>query len=364
MRLISIPLAASLLATTLACSQAAENRRGQTAQPALKAVAAIDLPGPRGKRFDYLEIDEPDGYLLSAHLAAGQLYVIDLKTNQVVRVISGLPGIEGLAAVPELGKVYTSNWYEDKIGVVDLGRFAVVKRLPTEKKPDGIAYAAPFHKIYVSDERGRAGLAQLPGLRSGAVAVVDVRSDKVVTTLEFDSETGVPQYDPVARRVYVNLEDKDELAVIDPSTDRIEARYPVEGCHGNHGMALDPPHRRAFLSCEDNNVLTVFDLDAHRPMAHLPMADGADVVAFDANLGRIYVACSSGAISVFQEDDPDHFRKLEDFHVQPKVHSLAVDPRTHRVYAPEERENGKPVARMIVYEAVTGAKVDNNPPIQ
>lgn len=353
MRLISIPLAASLLATALAASQAAEGRGGQPVQTPLKAIATIDLPGPPGKRFDYLEVDEPDGYLLSAHLGAGRLYVIDLKTNRVVRTIKDLPGIEGLAAVPELGKVYTSDWYEDKIGVVDLKHFAIVKRLPTEKKPDGIAYAAPFHKIYVSDERGKAGLAQLPGLHSGAIAVVDVRSDEIVTTLEFDSETGVPQYDPIARKVYVNLEDKDELAVIDPSSDRMVARYPVEGCRGNHGMALDPPHRRAFLSCEDNNMLTVFDVDAHRPVAHLPMAEGADVVAFDAKLGRIYVACSSGAISIFQEDDADHFRKLEDFRVQPKVHSLAVDSRTHRVYAPEERENSKPVARMIVYEAVT-----------
>jgi len=82
------------------------------------------------------------------------------------------------------------------------------------------------------------------------------------------------------------------------------------------------------------------------------MARGADVVAFDAGLGRIYVACSSGAISVFQEDDAGRFRKLEDFRVEPLVHSLAVDQRTHRVYAPEEREGGKGAARMVVYDAL------------
>jgi hypothetical protein len=85
-------------------------------------------------------------------------------------------------------------------------------------------------------------------------------------------------------------------------------------------VALDPQHRRAFLSCEGNNVLTVFDLDAHKAIAHLPMAKGADVVMFDPGLGRIYVACSSGAISVFQMDDPTHFRKLQDVPVEPKIH--------------------------------------------
>jgi YVTN family beta-propeller protein len=310
--------------------------RGQT----LKKVDSFDLPGPPGKRFDYLTIDYTHGYLLSAHLGAGLLYVIDLKTNKLVKAIPDVPGIEGVEYAPDVNKVYTSNWTENKIGVIDLDKMQVVKKLPTEAKPDGSTYAEPFHKLYVSDERGHA------------VAVVDVRNDKIINTLHFESETGMPQYDPVARKVYVNLQDQNLLAVIDPSTDKVVARYPVGECKGNHGMSLDPEHRRAFLQCEGNNLMTVFDLDAHKPIAHLPTAPGGDVVKFDPGLKRIYVACSSGAISVFQEDDANHFRKLEDFPVQRKVHSLAVDVRTHRVYTPEEQEDGRPVSRMIVYDAV------------
>src|SRR6266404_4466424 len=107
-----------------------------------------------------------------------------------------------------------------------------------------------------------------------------------------------------------------------------------------------------FLSCEESNLMTVFDLDKRQAMAFLPMANGPDVVKFDPGLKRIYAACSSGAISVFQMDDPDHYRKLEDFPVQKKVHSLAVDPETHRVYAPEQEAEGRAVAPISVYEAV------------
>ena len=188
--------------------------------------------------------------------------------------------------------------------------------------------------------------------RGKAEAVIDVNKDVIVKTIYFDSETGMPQYDPIGKRVLVNLQDKNLLAEIDPATDTVVARHPVGKCIGNHGMALDVAHRRAFLSCEGNDTLTVFDLEKHVPIAYLPMAAGPDVVKFDPGLGRIYVACLSRAISVFQEDDPDHFRKLEDFPVQRRVHSLAVDVKTHRVYTPEEQENGKPVARMIVYAAV------------
>ncbi len=306
----------------------------------LKLVTRFDLPGPGGKRFDYLTIDAEDHYLISAHLAAGQTYVIDLRTNTVVSTITDTPGAEGVEYIPELKKFYTSNAGDNTIGVVDLKQMKVIKKLKTESKPDGSTYATPFHKLYVSDERGRAE------------AIVDVTKDEIVKTLHFDSETGMPQYDPVARKVYVNLQDENIFAVIDPATDEVVGRYPVGRCKGNHGMTLDPEHHRAFLSCEGNDLMTVFDLDKHQPIAFLPMAGGPDVIKFDSGLKRIYTACSSGAISVFQMDDPDHYRKLEDFRVQKKVHSLAVDPATHRVYAPEQEEDGKSVARMVIFDAI------------
>ncbi|HJQ25274.1 MAG TPA: YncE family protein [Blastocatellia bacterium] len=329
-----LPRAWWLLALLLTVVPATD---GQT----LKKIDSFDLPGPPGKRFDYLTIDYNHHYLLSAHLAAGILYVIDLNTNKLVKAIPDVPGVEGVEYAPDLNKVYTSDWLENKIGVIDLNQMKVVKKLPTGAKPDGSAYAQPFHKLYVSDERGRAE------------AVIDVVEDKVIKTIHFESETGMPQYDPVARKVYVNLQDQNLFAVIDPATDTVVGRYPVGHCQGNHGMALDVEHRRAFLECEGNNLLTVFDLDANKPIAYLPTAAGGDVVKFDPGLQRVYVACSSGAITVIQEDDPNHFHKLEDFRVQKRVHSLAVDEKTHRVYTPEEQEDGRPVARMVVYEAVT-----------
>ena len=77
--------------------------------PTLKKLTAFDLPGPAGKRFDYLTIDEEDRYLISAHLAAEQTYVIDLETNRIVAVVTDTPGVEvvrgqgGIVAAREPG---------------------------------------------------------------------------------------------------------------------------------------------------------------------------------------------------------------------------------------------------------------------
>jgi DNA-binding beta-propeller fold protein YncE len=304
----------------------------------LKQVGSIELPGPKGKRFDYLTIDSSRNLLFSTHLGAGLLYAIDLKTNKLIKTFEDLPGIEGVEIAQDVKKAYTSNWLENKIGVIDLDQMKLIKKIPTESKPDGIAYAPPFHKVYVSDER------------ANAEAVVDTNKDEIITTLHFKSETGNPRYDPVSKRVYVNLQDKNVIAEIDPATDKEVAEYPVGKCRGNHGMALDPEHRLAFLSCEGNDLMTVFRLDTHEPIAYFPQAKGGDVIAYDPGLKRIYVACYEGAISIFQEDDSTHVRKLGDVPVQKKVHSLAVDLNTHRVYVPEQEHDRAPAARITIFE--------------
>jgi hypothetical protein len=102
----------------------------------LRQIASINLPGPKGQRFDYLTMDDEDHYLLSAHLGPGVLYVIDVGTNKLVKAIPGVPGITGLEFVPELRKVYTSDWGEEKIGVVDLHTMTVTKTTPDSGKAE------------------------------------------------------------------------------------------------------------------------------------------------------------------------------------------------------------------------------------
>lgn len=90
----------------------------------------------------------------------------------MIATVTGTPGSEGVEYVPELKKFYTSNAGDNTIGVVHLRQMKVVKKLRTERKPDGSAYAAPFHKLYVSDERGKAE------------AIIDVTKDEIVRNLK------------------------------------------------------------------------------------------------------------------------------------------------------------------------------------
>ena len=70
--------------------KAASIASAQTASAPLRKIAEFELPGPPGKRFDYLTIDEDDNYLLSALLGAGLLHVIDLMIVPTIVVTTVL----------------------------------------------------------------------------------------------------------------------------------------------------------------------------------------------------------------------------------------------------------------------------------
>jgi hypothetical protein len=108
--------------------------------------------------------------------------------------------------------------------------------------------------------------------RAKAESVIDVKTDTIVKVLRFDSETGVPQYDPIARKVYVNLQDQNVFAVIDPDNDAVVARYPVDGCQGNHGMAIDAEHHRGISLVRRQRHPG--GLRSRRASSHCASADG------------------------------------------------------------------------------------------
>jgi hypothetical protein len=94
----------------------------------------------------------------------------------------------------------------------------------------------------------------------------------------------MPQYDPIARKIYVNLRDQNIFAVVDPQSDRVVGRYSVGKCDGNHGNG-PPDHRRAFLACEGNSV----DQGTHRVYAREQEVDGhpaARMTVYEAVTGQ------------------------------------------------------------------------------
>jgi len=113
-----------------------------------------------------------------------------------------------------------------------------------------------------------------------------------------------------------------------------------------------------FAACDGNARLLLVDLDRMRVTAAYRVGRSPDALAFDLGLGRLYVGSESGTVTVFAERAGRLVRLGAG--VMPHAHAVAVDPRTHLVYLPLEREAGRPVLRVMAPTPGPGEGVTGN----
>jgi DNA-binding beta-propeller fold protein YncE len=319
-RLLLLSTASTLVVSALALA-------ADGAPLPLQTVARVPLPGP-SVRFDYQSIDPSTNRLFIAHMNADEVLAVDLRTRKVVKRIPA-PGVHGVLAVPGLGRVFATATDDHEVLTIDARSGRITAHAPAGDYPDGLAYDPVERRVFVSDEGG------------GSEIVLGARGHPV-TKIPLGGSAGNTQYDPGSKRVLVDVQSRNELAVIDPRTNRVVRRVALAGCDSNHGLSVDSPRRLAFVGCAGNAKLLTLDLRSMRVTGSADVGDDPDVLAFDGSLRRLYVASESGEVAVFAEKG----RRLERLGLaglDESAHTVAVDPRTHLVYFPLERgAGGKP----------------------
>lgn len=298
----------------------------------LEFVADVPLSGS-AVRFDYQSLDVANNRLYIAHMNADQLVVFDTKKRSVIATLAGFPDVHGVIVVPELNRVYASATGDHKVYAVDAETLKIIAKAGPIHYPDGLAYAPEVKRIFVSDEHGNAD------------AVIDANTDALVKTIPLGGNTGNTVYDPGSGKILVSVSQKDELVMIDPTSETIIGRYSLPGIEGPHGVALDVSARLAFVAGEGNNKLAVFDLSSMRVLGTYAVGRGPDVLAFDPGVKMLYVAAESGQVTVLQENG--NALVLKGTIKMPHAHTVSVDPQTHLVYFPLQNLNGHPVLRIM-----------------
>ena len=305
---------------------------GGAARGPLRVLRDIPLPGP-ANRFDYQSVDPAHGRLYISHMNAGSVVVFDLDSSRVIAEVTGTPRVTGIWAVPAHHAIYASAAGDHALVGIDERTLKITATIGGIRFPDGIAYAPGEHKVFVSDESG------------GADVVIDARTNTKHATIELGGEAGNTHYDSVSHCILVAVQTRNQLVAIDPAGERIVARYDLPGSNHPHGFTLDEPGRLAFVSCEGNGNLLVVDLRTMKVLSTHTVGDDPDVLAWDAAWRRLYVASESGVLSTFVADGAV-LRSVGEIKT-PHAHTVAVDPRTHRVYLPLENVDGRPVLRIL-----------------
>lgn len=213
--------------------------------------------------------------------------VFDTNTGKVVGDMKDLKRVHGVLGVPQLHRVYASATGTNELAVIDDQTLQVVARVPADDYPDGIAYASNAMKLYVSDLHGKSD------------TVIDAKTNERVATIALAGGASNTQYDAASGHVFVTVHTVNQIAEIDPQTDKVVGSYPLPGCAESHGLLIDVGHRLAFAACEETARLAVFDLTKKKMTAIYSVGADPDVLAFDQGLGRLYVSAESGTVSVF-----------------------------------------------------------------
>jgi DNA-binding beta-propeller fold protein YncE len=293
----------------------------------LREVARVPLSGP-AVRFDYTSFDPSTKRLWIAHMDADRLLAFDVVHRRIVKTVAA-PGVHGVIAVPQLGRVYASATDAHEVLTIDARSGAVVARAPAGGYPDGLAYASAERHVFVSDE-------------AGGVETVLSAAGRRIATIPLGGEAGNVQYDAGSGLVLADVQTRDEIAVIDPRTNRVVRQIHVAHCVNDHGLLVDAPSRLAFVACDGNARLLTLDLRTMTFTGMYRVGNAPDVLALDPSLHRLYVSAESGIVAAFRESGK-HAVPLGMAGLAPEAHTVAVDPSTHLVYFPlQGGTNGRP----------------------
>jgi YVTN family beta-propeller protein len=268
--------------------------------------------------WDYLAVCPESNRLYVSH--GTQVNVLDKKTGDSLGVITNTMGVHGIAFIPKLGKGYTSNGRANNVSVFDLKTNIVSEQIATGENPDAIMYE-PFSKKIITCNG-----------KSKDLTVIDPTTNKVVATIPIGGKPETAVSDE-AGKLFVNNEDKNEIAVIDLTTFKVINNWSIAPGEAPTGLAIDLKTKRLFAGCE--KMLMIVDAINGKIVDKLTIGDGCDGVGFDASTKKIFTSNGKdGTMTIIEEQSADKFVVLSNLETKKGARTICVDESTHTIYMP------------------------------
>src|SRR5580658_96561 len=306
------PIIGFLSFTLLICSQYKLAAQGASGYQVIKTFHIASSGG-----WDYIAAGPGNNRIYVSH--GTQVNILDEKMGDSVGYIPGTTGVHGIAFCSELNRGYTSNGRLNTVTVFDLVTNQIITQIPAGENPDAIMYDAFSKKIITCNGRSKD------------LSVIDPQTNKVVATIPVGGKPETAVSDN-AGKIYVNIEDKNEISAINISTNTVEASWSIAPGDGPTGLAIDIKTKRLFAGCD--KLLIVLDATTGKVVDKLPIANGCDGVAFDNGLQYVFASCGEGKLSIIQESGADAFKVIDNVPTKRSARTIAIDEKTHEVFLP------------------------------
>lgn len=337
--------AASFVVLATLCALAIRSPKTAVAQSQpreflpLQLEEQIPVPGVAG-RLDHFSADAKRRRLFVSALGNNTLEVIDVFAGRVIHSIKGLAQPQGPLYVSGVDKLYVANAEDGKVRVYDGATYTLRKTIDFGKDPDNMRYDEASKTVFVGF-----------GEDDGGIAMIDPKTDE--RTGQVYKTEGHPesfQVEASGGHIYVNVPDAGFVVEsIDRKTGAV-TKWPLKGLKSNYAMALNEEDHRLYTITRKTPMMVVLDTQSGKEVTRLRAAGECDDVFFDASRKRIYVIGAEGFISVFQQNDPDHYELIANAPSGIGIRTGFFFTRRDRFYVGVPAKGSEP-AQVWTYEA-------------
>jgi DNA-binding beta-propeller fold protein YncE len=309
----------------------------------LKLVAKYDIPASVKGRFDHLGVDLAHNRLFLAAETAHEVLIFNLRNGRYLRAIAPIGIPHAIFCRGDVNRIYVTDGGAGEVRIYNATTYRQIGAVRLKVDTDSIGYDPATHDLYVVNGGGDAHQS------FSMLSVVNTTADKKVAETKIDG--GTPEamaLAPASPQLYINNPSKSLVDVVNSRTGAVVKTWPVTMGRRNVAMALDPSTHRLFVACR-SGVLIVFDTQTGKQLQSLPIGTGVDDLIFDPESRRVYASCGSGAIAVYHEDGPNHYTLLGDISSAPGGKNEVLVPRMKRLYTTVPPRGTAP-GRVYVYQ--------------
>ncbi|MEJ0047562.1 MAG: hypothetical protein WDN04_16640 [Rhodospirillales bacterium] len=283
-------------------------------------------------RWDYLTYEPARHRLFITR--GDHVDVFDAATKRVTGMIADTRGVHGVALAPELDQGYTSNGQDNTVTVFTLSTLRTTATIATGERPDAIVYDGASKRVFTANAK------------SEDLTAIDTGTDKAAGTTAVG---GKPEFMAVdgKGKLFVNIESKNQLVVVDTHTLSVLHRFDVAACDEPAGLAIDRASEHLFMTCH-NQKMVVVDGNDGKVIAALPIGRGSDAATFDEGAGLASVPMAMAPLTVVGRDG-GHYAVKQNVSTMRGARTMALDPESHAIYLVSAQaapsDPAKPAAR-------------------
>ena len=332
--------AIAMARSTDAASPAAS---GASSDSVLVLQGRTELPGYSGD-FDHFAVDLQGNRLFLAAEDHGTLEVFDLHTGKHLRSVKGFETPHSIFPIPQTHRLLITDGSES-IKLLDAETLASVGTIKLHPGADSIGFDSSTGHLYVVTggkdvKLKESWLEEIDPVTTHKLGEVHLDADHV-------EAMAVEQHGP---HLYINVTDKNYLAVIDKAARRIVARWPIDGAAQNALAQLDEATHRLFIVARDPARFIVLNSDTGAHIASLAAPKRVDAEIFDVANRRVYAPGGEGYIGVYAEVDAGHFAELAQVPSSVGAKTAILVPELHRLYVAVSPGEGKTGGGIIWFD--------------